>query len=167
MMFKKCEVCGKEFRTFPCYENTKRKRRFCSKKCESIHKKSHNTIQHWEGGSVSSSTGYKYVTFEGGRIEEHRLVMMKHLGRRLEEGEVVHHINGNRLDNRIENLQLLTNKEHASLHARMRKKTIICRMCGEEKDHYGRGLCHTCYHRALRKGTLKDYEQISRKKVQY
>ena len=56
------------------------------------------------------------------RIERaHRLVIENKIGRRLKTDEVVHHINENKLDNRIENLELMTREEHTSHHSNLRK----------------------------------------------
>lgn len=46
------------------------------------------------------------LTVDGRSIFEHRFVMEQHLNRQLLRSETVHHINGNRADNRLENLEL-------------------------------------------------------------
>lgn len=49
-------------------------------------------------------------------IDEHRFVMEKHIGRKLNKNEIVHHIDGNKSNNNINNLQIMSKKEHRILH---------------------------------------------------
>jgi hypothetical protein len=57
-----------------------------------------------------------YLRYADSNRLVHRARMEKKLGRPLQKGEIVHHINGNIKDNRPENLELLTGKEHFKKH---------------------------------------------------
>jgi hypothetical protein len=136
--FGKCKKCGKTT-SWICPSD---KKSFCSRRCVGL---AHGTKKgsrlteetkakisflktgsgnsNWRGGRTER---YGYVRIwapehpfknQRGYVLEHRLVMEKHLGRFLKKGEVVHHINGIRNDNRIENLQLFpSNYAHAKHH---------------------------------------------------
>ena len=80
----------------------------------------------WKGGRYfNSRDGYIMVYVgEGKHRPEHRLVMEERLGRALTLNEEVHHINGKKDDNRIENLKLVVKEMHFC--------KVNCPFCGEE-----------------------------------
>ena len=128
---KPCSKCGREF-----YKRPSKKGLFCSRNCyrESLigqtfswseeakqkHRgpKSHN----WRGERIQMQ-GYWWVwnpdhpKSNNGRVRECVVVAEKILGRQLQKPELVHHINGDKLDDRPENLYIFpTKKEHSSYH---------------------------------------------------
>jgi len=73
----------------------------------------------WGGGRIVARHGYIKKSIGGSKYDfEHRCVMEEHLGRPLREDEIIHHINRDRQDNRIENLQIVNRSEHVAYHNR-------------------------------------------------
>lgn len=88
----------------------------------------------------------KYIaTKKGGkRIDEHRLVMQNYLGRELTVDEIVHHIDGDKSNNKIDNLMLFLNKaEHTRHHIYLGDLKL---KCGENKKKLidGKLKCFHC-----------------------
>ena len=83
-------------------------------------------------GTRLTQTGYVEFTTgpNKGRLQ-HVVLMENHIGRRLALNEVVHHINRNPSDNRMDNLQLMTRTEHSALHRELDIHT-------RERHHNGR-----------------------------
>lgn len=100
-----CDACGIIFKVVP---SARKKGRavYCSMSCASRANRK-GTGKGWKVGN----DGYVYSYLNQKKILQHRIVMEGFLGRKLSLDENVHHINGDKSDNRIENLELWSHRQ--------------------------------------------------------
>ena len=112
----------------------------------------------WKGGKFGDGHGYIRITVKPKVYRlEHRVVMEKYLGRKLKKDEHVHHINGNKKDNRIKNLKVLKKSEHH----RLLRKRFICKIKNCNRVHRAKGFCAVHFNRAFGYGGYKKISVIS------
>ena len=115
-----CKHCGKTF-SYRYYQFGKKNTRydrtqiFCSRECA-------NQVQRTGG---IDKNGYRFRYWNRKYQMEHRVIMEAHLGRPLRPDETVHHVNGDRSDNRIDNLELWSSRHGKG--QRVADKTDFCR----------------------------------------
>lgn len=130
-----CDYCEKTYYVPPSYIKWNkikgRNNNFCSSKCRT------NYYSENSGGSESlSDNGYIRVAsnkYPSGYQYKHRIVMQEKLGRSLKTDEHVHHINGDKLDNRPENLEVVSSTEHHKKHPRPKgEKSKVSKLTRED-----------------------------------
>lgn len=84
--------------------------------------------------ALSPHTRTRLVWRNGKKVREHRWMMEQELGRKLSPNEHVHHINGNPLDNRMENLVVLHQNAHLRLHKQVYPDMKKCVACGTDYE---------------------------------
>lgn len=125
---KKCLYCKEVYFRKVCSKQWA-KSKYCSRSCKARDRTGEKN-SNWKGGVFQRSDGYvcrRIKVFQGKHSGkkynlEHRLVMAKFLGRELMKTEIIHHKNGDTSDNRIENLEILTQKKHAKEHNKLRTR---------------------------------------------
>lgn len=134
---RKCQGCGNPF------DPSRKAQLFCCKSCsrKAYWEKRKPACERFRGGQAFiTRQGYIRVYIGGEKFSEHRVVMERHLGRKLSRSEHVHHINGIKHDNRIENLEVLPAAEHAREHRLGRRfkprVKFECERCKESFELY-------------------------------
>ena len=106
-----------------CSVNECERPKFCKGMCTKHYQRFHthgspDTVKRRENGAGTIHRGYLEVTVKGKQMLLHRYLMEMWKGRKLLPTEQVHHIDGDKLNNRIENLRIVTLQTHPKEHAK-------------------------------------------------
>lgn len=106
-----CAFCGTSFE-----RPHGKTRAYCSHKCAMDARKAKIAVDKQKlepraPGTGLTTHGYKYIRLDSKKVLEHRHLMEQHMGRKLLKNEYVHHKNGVRTDNRLENLEVWASKK--------------------------------------------------------
>lgn len=114
-------------------------RKFCSRACSTRTRMKDHPIN-------SITTRYRTRKINGKNISEHRAVVQATIGRELKSHEYVHHIDGNKLNNSIENLEVTDALSHGREHNLRKPLTYACAICDSvfEPHKTKRGRNKTC-----------------------
>ena len=104
----------------------------------------------YKGGYINKS-GYRMIYSKHVKhyVFEHRIILEKKLARKLLKNEICHHKNHIKLDNRPENLEVMTRREHVIKHNGARG-TCSFKECN--RKHFGRSYCSLHYMRFIKHG---------------
>lgn len=125
---RSCKVCGATFSAKRVHVE-RGHAQYCSVACMGrgkvvpVDSRKSGTRSLTVNGYVRISMPTHPQAMSNGYVLEHRLVMEGHLGRLLHSDEVVHHIDGNKSNNDIANLRVMSQPEHARLHMPKGKMT--------------------------------------------
>lgn len=124
-IYKRTHICSNCKQIFTAKRHNKTAMVFCSQKCSKEYMVGEKSPFFIDG--ISTHAGGYLVKRVGRKKQQllHRHVMEQHLGRELLEEEQVHHKDGNKINNDIKNLEIMTCAEHARLHARTRYQKEI------------------------------------------